>query len=317
MTLHIACSSDSRLAADCAVMLSSLTTSNVGAKITVHFLHDDRITPTDVADMRALVTSRGAGWEPLTVPAEATKVFPYSDRYGYSAWYRILLPNLLKDIDRVLYLDSDLLILDNLEPLFATDLGDALLAAVTQPTLPEVFPRLRETLGLPDADSYFNSGVMTLDLTRLRDAGSVEEVLAFIHEGRGPMPWADQDPLNAVLHTHRVHLGPRWNLMTPVFELPASRLPWSEAQILEAIRNPAVIHFIGEHKPWHYRCRHPYRKRYFEILAGTPWKGRPLEGRTFRNMAIRPLPPRWQPRVEGVLDRGSATVRWARRRPPS
>lgn len=314
MTLHVACSSDSRLGADCAVMLFSLATANPSTSITVHFLHDDRITTKDLADLGALATGAGADWEPLAVPSELTAMFPYSERYGYSAWYRILLPKVLPDVDRVLYLDSDLLILGALDALYGTDLGNGCLAAVTQPTLPEVLPRLQATLGLPDADSYFNSGVMTLDLTRLRDAGCVEQVLAFIHDGRGPMPWADQDPLNAVLHARRVHLGPRWNLMTPLFELPPSMLPWSETEILDAIRDPAVIHFIGEYKPWHYRCKHPYRQQYFEILASTPWKGRLIEGRTLRNMAIRPLPPRWQPLVERTLDRGLARARRLRRR---
>jgi lipopolysaccharide biosynthesis glycosyltransferase len=309
VTLRIACSSDSRLAADCAVMLSSLIAANSGAQITVHFLHDDRISAAEVADMGALVTGAGARWEPLPVPSEATAMFPFSERYGYSAWYRILLPNLLPSVERVLYLDSDLLILGDLQALYSMDLGDSYLAAVTQPTLPEVLPRLQQTLGLPDANSYFNSGVMTLDLNRLRDTGSVEQVLAFIYDGRGPMPWADQDPLNAVLHEHRADLDPRWNLMTPVFELPASMLPWSEPDIRHAIDDPAVIHFIGEHKPWHYRCRHPYRNRYFEFLESTPWKGRPIEGRTLRNMAIRPLPPRWQPMVEQTLDRGLERAR--------
>lgn len=309
MTLHIACSSDSRLAADCAVMLSSLAAANPGGRISVHFLHDDRITAADLADLGSLVKNVGGEWEPLAVPSEASAMFPYSDRYGYSAWYRILLPKLLPDLERVLYLDSDLLILGDLRTLYETDLGDGYLAAVTQPTLPEMLPRLQETLGLPDAESYFNSGVMTLNLARLREQGCVEQVLAFIDERRGPMPWADQDPLNAVLHNLRVHLDPRWNLMTPVFELPASMLPWSEAEITDAIRDPAVIHFIGEYKPWHYRCRHPYREKYFEVLDSTPWKGKPVEGRTLRNMAIRPLPPRWQARVERTLDRGIARVR--------
>lgn len=304
MTLHVACSSDSRLAADCAVMLSSLGASNRARTVTVHFLYDDRISHDDRCNLQAIVKGAGAEWEGVAVSSDETAMFPYTSRYGYSAWYRILLPNVLPDVDRVLYLDSDLLIMDDLQSLYEIELGNAYLAAVTQPTLPQVFPRLRDTLGLPDADSYFNSGVMTLDLARLRSSGSVAQVLAFINERKGPMPWADQDPLNAVLHRHRVRLGPRWNLMTPVFELPASMMPWTPAEINEAVADPAVIHFIGEHKPWHYRCRHPYRNRYFEVLAGTPWKDKPLEGRTLRNMAIRPLPPRWQPQVESTINRG-------------
>ena len=309
--LHIACSSDSRLVADCAVMLTSLATVNRASDLHVHFLHDDRLTHRDLVDLGALVRATGAGWDPLAVSDTATAMFPYTERYGYSAWYRILLPELLTDIGRVLYLDSDLLIVDDLHALFDIALGHRCLAAVTQPTLPDVLGRLQDTLGLPDAASYFNSGVMTLDLDRLRAGRYVEQVLAFIEDRRGPMPWADQDPLNAVLHRHRVHIGPRWNLMTPVFELPAEVLPWTSDEIREAIAAPAVIHFIGPYKPWHYRCRHPYRRAYFDYLASTPWKDKEIEGRNLRNMFVRPWPARWQPRLDSTLDHGAAKARSA------
>src|SRR4051794_11393946 len=309
--LHIACSSDSRLVGDCAVMLLSLTSVNRASDIVVHFLHDDRLARDDRENLGALVQSAGAGWDPIEVPQDATAMFPYTERYGYSAWYRILLPDVLRDVDRVLYLDSDLLIVDRLHGLYDVALGDACLAAVTQPTLPSMLSRLRETLGLPDAASYFNSGVMTLDLERLREGRYVDQVLAFITGERGPMPWADQDPLNAVLHRQRLHLGPRWNLMTPVFELPAEMLPWTADEIDAAIAAPAIVHFIGPYKPWHYRCRHPYRSQYFEYLSSTPWSDRVIEGRTVKNMFLRPWPPRLQTRWETTLDRGAVRARGA------
>jgi lipopolysaccharide biosynthesis glycosyltransferase len=307
VTLHVACSADSRFASDCAVMLASLGEHN--RDVTVHFLHDERITAEGVANLGSVVRDAGGAWDPQPVSPKMTERFPHSERYGYSAWYRILLPAALPDVDRVVYLDSDLLITSSLRSLYDVDLGDALLAAVTQPTLPDVLPRLRETLGLPDAASYFNSGVMTLDLRRLRESRCVDEVLAFIDEGRGPMPWADQDPLNAVLHRRRLRLHPRWNVMTPLFELPAAMLPFSADEIRQAVADPAVIHFIGPYKPWHYRCRHPYRRRYFEYLDRTPWRGRPIEGRTARHVLIRPWPSRWQPRIDSVVDRGIEKAR--------
>ena len=314
LMLHVACSSDSRLVGDCAVMLLSLTTVNRASDVHVHFLHDDRLAHRDLSDLGAMVRSTGAGWHPIEVPEDATVMFPYTERYGYSAWYRILLPEVLNELDRVLYLDSDLLIVDDLRPLFDVALGDACLAAVTQPTLPSMLSRLQVTLGLPDADSYFNSGVMTLDLDRLRAGRYIGQVLAFIADERGPMPWADQDPLNAVLHRLRLHLGPRWNLMTPVFELQHDVLPWTADEIAHAVAAPAIVHFIGPYKPWHYRCRHPYRAQYFEYLSSTPWSDRPIEGRTVKNMFLRPWPPRWQTRWETALDRGATKARVTARR---
>jgi lipopolysaccharide biosynthesis glycosyltransferase len=171
-----------------------------------------------------------------------------------------------------------------------------------------VLPRLRD-LGLPDARRYFNSGVMVMDLRRLRDDGRVVQVADLIRSASVPMPWADQDPLNAVLHGERLDLHPRWNVMTPVFDLPAPMLPWTVEEIEEAKAEPAVVHFIGEYKPWHYRCRHPYREAWFEQLAGTPWAGRPVEGRTLEHILLRPLPPRWQPKTEAWLQRLAARGR--------
>ena len=310
MSLQIACSADSRLAADCAVMLTSLVATNQALSPTVHFLHDERISPADLAQLGTIVSASGATWHAHRVEDAMTGVFPPSDRYGYSAWYRILLPEVLPDVDRVLYLDSDLLIRGSLAPVWEADLGAGnCLAAVTQPTLPSVLPRLQETLGLPDAGSYFNSGVMLLDLERVRAGGYMDQVLAFIRDGRGPMPWADQDPLNAVLHARRLPLAPRWNAMTPIFDLPPTKLPYTEAETREARADPAVIHFIGPYKPWHFLGRHPYRHEYFTLLESTPWRGRPIEGRTARTMAIGAWPRRWQPHVEGAVNRALAAAR--------
>lgn len=308
--MHIACSADSRFAADCAVMLSSLLATNKWTTPTIHFLHDDCITAEELGHLERIVHSNGGMWSPVQVPSQMTAIFPFSERYGYSAWYRILLPNILPDLNRVLYLDSDLLILKSLRPLWEYDLGqNACLAAVTQPTLPSMLPRLQSTLGLPDAKSYFNSGVMVLDLDRIRQGNFIDEVLAFIDERRGPMPWADQDPLNAVLHERCVALAPRWNAMTPIYHHSARKLPFTLQEVREAKSDPAIVHFIGPFKPWHYRTRHPYRKRYFEYLALTPWKDKALEGRTRRHMLLRPWPPRWQPHIESVLNRATKFVR--------
>lgn len=314
MSLQVACSTDSRLAADCAVMLTSLLATNRWCEPTIHFLYDNRLSAEDAEQLATTVRGAGGRWMPHPVPSTVTAKFPFTERYGYSAWYRILLPTILTDVSRVLYLDSDLLIRGSLEPLWDLDLGaDNCLAAVTQPTLPSVLPRLRDTLGLPDADSYFNSGVMVLDLDRLRAARCVDEVLAFIRDGRGPMPWADQDPLNAVLHQRRLRIPPRWNAMTPLFDLPPRMLPYRPEEIREAVADPAVVHYIGPYKPWHYLGSHPYRRAYFEQLASTPWRGKPIEGRTARNMVLRPWPRRWQPHVEAILDRALDAARRRRR----
>jgi lipopolysaccharide biosynthesis glycosyltransferase len=308
LSLHVACSSSSIMAADCAVMLTSLAVTNRPADLTVHFMYDETLNRIDLDRLGTLVRGHGMHWHPICVPDCTTRQFPYSERYGSNVWYRILLPELLPDLDRVLYLDSDLLIVDELQTLFDMSLDGACLAAVTQPIPPYMLARLQNTLGVPDGNSYFNTGVMTLALGALREGDFVDQVLTVIDERLEDLPWVDQDALNAVLHSRWLRLKPRWNVMTPVFDLHATQLPWSRDEIRDAITSPAAIHFIGPYKPWHYRCRHPFRKSYFEYLARTPWRDRSIEGRTLLNMLVRPMPLRWQPRIDASLDRGTARL---------
>lgn len=297
--IHIGCQADHRFTPDCAVMLHSLLSNNPDEVFDVHFLFGDDLPQEDRQGLRSIVERLGSRWSPILVTTDHTAGFPSMPRYGgLTAWYRLLLPRLLDTCERVLYLDADLLVLDAVRPLWEVDLGSAKVAAVTNPTLKGDRHRVINDLGLASPDDYFNSGVMLLDLEGLRTSGLMDDVERFVRDRRSPMPWADQEPLNAVLARHRLHLHPRWNVMNPCYDLPARLLPWSEVEIAHAIANPAIIHFIGPYKAWHHRLRHPHQSAWFRHLADTPWTDRPIEGRTLRHRMLRPLPPRWAVSVE-------------------
>jgi len=307
--IHVACSADQRFLPDCGVMLHSLFAANPGERFAVHFLHDRLMPAAELESLRGLVAAGGGEFVPHVVAPELTAQFPFTERFGYSAWYRVLLPDTLAALPRVLYLDSDLLINAPLRPLWQTDVSNHALAAVTQPVPEGGAQRVVETLGLPGREHYFNAGVMLLNLDELRRLQASRQVLQFIREGRGPMPWADQDPMNAVLHARRLPLHARWNVMTPMFETPDALPPFPPAELREATHAPAVVHFIGEYKPLHYRCRHPYRKAYFGHLRHTPWRDRPIHGRSLRNLLLRWLPWSWQFAVERVLRQAGGRLR--------
>jgi FkbM family methyltransferase len=273
-------------------MLRSLLLENRDEKFVIHFLHDGAIPADDRDRLASIVEGFGASWEPVGIGADLISGFPAMERYGgFAVWFRLLLPRLLGDVERVLYLDADLLILERIRALWEIDLGERCLAAATQPLLRGNRQRVVRDLGLPDAGRYFNTGVMVMDLARLRDTGLMLEAERVPREGAIPIPWADQDSLNVAMWAQRVDLHPRWNVMNPCFELPLRHLPWSREQVAEAVAHPAIIHFIGPYKPWHYRLRHPYAARYFAHLEQTPWRGRSRQGRSTRHVILRPLPP--------------------------
>jgi len=309
--LHVACCTDRRFAPDCAVMLASLTATNPA--VTVHFLHDQSLARGDLEILETIVTSAGGAFDVIEVPAEDAVELTRSERFPVQVWYRVLLPELLPELPRVLYLDADTLITGPLAPLWETDLDGCLVGAVTNPLLASMLPRIQQDLGLPDRGSYFNSGVLLIDLAAWRAGATAEAVLDFVR-AHPSVIWPDQDALNAVLHARRLHLHPRWNAMPGLWNVSQRYLPHSPGEVREAVRDPAVVHFVGPHKPWHYRSRHPYRAQYFAYLDSTPWRGRPIEGRTPWQVVLRPLPWLWSYHIEVAADRLQTQLRSVRHR---
>jgi lipopolysaccharide biosynthesis glycosyltransferase len=293
--LHVACSSDVRFAPDCAVMLASLTATNPA--VTVHFLQDASLKKSDVEVLETIVTRAGGAFNLVEVVGDRAVGLTRSERFPVQAWYRVLLPELLPELDRVLYLDADTLITGPLVPLWEIDLDGCLVAAVTNPLLASMLPRIQRDLGLPDLGSYFNSGVLLIDLEAWRAGATAQAVLDFARAHESVI-WPDQDALNAVLHARRLHLHPRWNAMPGLWNVSQSYLPHTPAEVREAVLDPAIVHFVGPHKPWHYRNRHPYRAQYFSYLDHTPWRGRRIEGRTPWQALLRPLPWLWAYHIE-------------------
>lgn len=185
---------------------------------------------------------------------------PVDGYFTAAMWYRILLPELLPGSDRVLYLDADTLVLDDLAPLAELDLGDAPVAAVTN-----VFEVWRGTahtdrLGL-DRAGYFNSGVLLLNLRELRRSGAMDDLRRVVAERGDDLLWPDQDALNLVLGARRLELHPRWNAMNALWTLDNADEVHGAQRAAEARERPAIRHFEGPgaNKPWDPESTVPHR----------------------------------------------------------
>ena len=133
---------------------------------------------------------------------------------SHMAYCRILLPRLM-DAPRVVYLDADTLIFRDLSELFDLKLPtDKALAAATDSetlTLGEDSGTLANAMKLPVDGAYFNSGVMLLDLGRLRKENFAERALDFLEAQRGRYRFHDQSAINFLLHGRIVELPEHWN----------------------------------------------------------------------------------------------------------
>jgi len=285
--IEVACAAEGPYVPHSAAMLHSVLSHTGAARI--HYLHSPGL-PAPTAGRLQRMVERGGGTIVFhRMDREAVAGFPAQHRFTAAMWYRLFLPELLPAVDRVLYLDCDTIAMDYLDELWATDLEDHWLAAVTNVFEPWSAHRPAE-LGLPGPEAYFNSGVLLLNLGQMRRDRRGEALRELVRTRGEELLWPDQDALNLVLGERRLPLQPRWNCMNSVLAFPAAREVFGDAAVEAARQRPGIRHFEGPdaNKPWHLLCEAPGRKAYFEHRHATPWPRTRREGVTAVN-ALRRL----------------------------
>jgi len=245
--------------------------------------------------------------EALRIPDELVAGFERgaSARYPRVAWYRAVLADALPHEDRLLYLDADMLVLHDLEGLWETQLGDGhLLGAVCHPSYGTArIECLR--LGLPPHAPLLNSGVMLMDLARMRAESFASGIRDFVvGAGRPELRYADQDAMNVVFAGRWTAVDPAWNCMNVILLPFVSGASWDddihhETYVLErAARSPAIVHFDGGKvmRPWHRRCFNPFTGLYRQYRSTTPWPLVELEGDR-ADVVLSRVPPRLQAKL--------------------
>jgi len=170
------------------------------------------------------------------------------------------------DVERVLYLDSDMIVVGGVAELWNTDLGDAVLGAVTIPGSTRC-----AAYGIPERFGYFQSGVMVINLKRWRSERIFDRLLDYTANNADKIVDADQDVLNACLYDRRLQLPYIWNVIAP-FYFNYHPLGISDAELAAVRRDARIIHYNGPSKPWSYLCRHPRTADYWKYLRQTEWR---------------------------------------------
>jgi len=200
--------------------------------------------------------------------------------WTHTIFYRPLIEKLIPEChERVLYLDCDIIVEEDLSPLLRTELNGQIVGAVPERVVSCPYSGLSrwKELGLPADAPYFNSGVMLIDMERWREEQVGRRVLEYLHE-YGPLLniKGNQGGFNAVLAGRWKPLPQKWNVQTWYLDDELYRrfghagVPTREE--LDEIRAaPAIIHYTHALKPWHVGCDHPHRDRFFRHLRRSGW----------------------------------------------
>ncbi|BDA67007.1 glycosyl transferase family 8 [Rivularia sp. IAM M-261] len=194
-----------------------------------------------------------------------------------AAYYRLLIPAILPtNIEKAIYIDSDVIVRSDIEVLWQQDIKDNYLLAVQDMGAPLVSsPRglvNYQELGIPADCKYLNSGVLVLNLKKWRQDNTSLEVIKYLNDYKQYVRWFDQDGLNAILAGKWGELDARWNQMPYLFRFGSwQESPFSEEEYNNLLNHPYIIHYSTREKPWNDNCNHPQKELFYEYLDNSIW----------------------------------------------
>ena len=215
----------------------------------VYLLHSDL---TD-ADQAAITDSLGSGADVHFVPVDPALFdgFPESSRYPRQIYYRIAAPLLLPpDLDRVLYLDADLVVINPLRTLYDQPFDGAYYLGCTH--IRKFLSKLNQArLGVEQEVPYINTGVLLMNLPALREHLRMEDVRAYANEHKAALLLPDQDILSALFGDRIKLVDPlRYNLSDRILSFHNADPAKTHIDVDWVRANTVIIHYCGKNKPW-------------------------------------------------------------------
>ena len=177
--------------------------------------------------------------------------FPTSSRYPLEIYYRLFASDLLPDtLDRILYLDVDIVVIQSLKELYNMDFEDNLYIACSH--VNERMTHLNaKRLGLNEDVPYINTGVLLMNLEALRKQLNKQDILNYVNTYKKKLVLFDQDVLTA-LYGDKTKLVDyrKYNLSERMMNFYNLRNPRSKIDLDWVKQNSVIIHYCGRMKPW-------------------------------------------------------------------
>lgn len=261
-----------------AVLMTSIAASNPEEQVHYNIISAGLSQKSKDALSRHLVNP-SFGISFYTIDESYLKDCPIrrGEHVSIATYFRLLLPTILpKEIDKVLYMDGDIICLDSIKELWETPLENFSAAAAPDMRCNDI--RVLNRLSFKRTDDYFNAGVMLINLDWWRKNDIQNKSIKFISENRNICQFHDQDALNVVLHGTIQTLSIRFNLQEHFFE-PFENQFIDRAYLKdmeEAKVNAALIHYTGFKKPWHRECVNPLKSIWRHFYKKTEWKNKKL-----------------------------------------
>lgn len=200
-------------------------------------------------------------------------------RGSYATNMKMFFPIYIGDtVERLLYIDSDTLVLGDLQPLFEKSMQKKPL----EMALDSLAIQHKRCIGLSENEFYFNAGVMLIDVASWNANDCTSKIIGHVRNIRAHYIAPDQDILNTALKGMIGKLQPQYNLQPIHYRYPYDTYQscwkqknyYTRQELENAVNHPVILHFfrfLGEF-PWNLNSQHPYAGLFAEYLEHSPWR---------------------------------------------
>lgn len=177
-----------------------------------------------------------------------------------NTYYRLLIHKLI-DVDKIIYLDSDLIVVDDIKKLWDIDVNGFCMAGV----LDEGGVMQSRRLNLGADSNYINAGIIVLNIKEIKKnyPDPLKAYLETYYFNRKFIILQDQDILNIIFRDSILVLPLKWNVNGRIFEVNELDHKYNDKDIRTALDDLGIIHFTDRKKPWKFQATHPLKSMYW------------------------------------------------------
>lgn len=274
-SIKVISASDSNYVRHLGAMIISLLENTSSKENIEFFIIDGDISSDDKENLYQCTEKYGCKINFVKLNPECYRDLTVKSYVSQVTYFRIFLTEILEaSVNKVIYLDCDIIIKGDIAKLWEFDVSQYPLAAVEDVGMEntgDFGAVVKRNIAMPRRIKYFNAGVLIINLEKWRTENVSKKLRDYLLANKEKIVFADQDGLNAVFMEQWLPLPMEWNLQSGIFELlDKDRI--TRKDMMDAVLNPLIIHYTEKYKPWHSTNIHPLRNEYVKYALLTPWK---------------------------------------------
>ncbi|AMO80141.1 lipopolysaccharide 3-alpha-galactosyltransferase [Obesumbacterium proteus] len=264
---NIAYGTDKNFLFGCAVSITSFLINNSELKFNFH-VFTDSFSESDREKFKALAEQYKTNISIYLVNADSLKSLPENKLWTYAIYFRFIIADYFSGkLERIAYIDSDVVCNGSIQELVHLPLNGAVVAAVTERDEKWWLQRAEVLGNNLIAKGYFNTGVLVIDLAEWQALDVSMQAMKSLNDSdiRSKLTYYDQDVLNIILAGRVLFLDKKYNTQFSLnYELKKNcKSPVDE--------NTVLIHYIGPTKPWHEWAQYETTALFIKAKKMSPW----------------------------------------------